>query len=75
MSEVVLAALERELTPQEWHRRFAQRPPTNLNVSAADWHRNAVCARGNWVEPLGDPRGYCNSLPADSLSTICKAVR
>ena len=36
MSEVVLAALERELTPQEWHRRFARRPPTNLNVSAAD---------------------------------------
>ena len=36
MSEVVLAALERELTRQEWHRRFAQRPPTNLNVSAAD---------------------------------------
>jgi plasmid stability protein len=35
LSDVVLSALERELTRREWHERLAQRPTTNLGVSAA----------------------------------------
>ncbi len=35
LSEIVLMALERELARHEWHERLAQRPTTELNVSAA----------------------------------------
>jgi plasmid stability protein len=35
LSEVVLRALERELARREWHERLAQRPTTDLGVSAA----------------------------------------
>jgi len=36
MSAVVLDALERELARQEWQERFARRPATKLDVSAAE---------------------------------------
>ncbi len=35
LSEVVLAALERELARREWHERFSRRPTTDLGLSAA----------------------------------------
>jgi plasmid stability protein len=35
LSDVVLIALERELTRREWHERLAQRPTTDLGASAA----------------------------------------
>jgi plasmid stability protein len=35
LSDVVLSALERELARHEWHERLAQRPTTDLGVSAA----------------------------------------
>ena len=35
LSDVVLRALERELARSEWHERLAQRPTTDLGVSAA----------------------------------------
>jgi plasmid stability protein len=35
LSDVALAALEREMSRYEWHERLAQRPPTDLGVSAA----------------------------------------
>jgi plasmid stability protein len=35
LSDVVLTALERELARREWHARLAQRPTTDLGVSAA----------------------------------------
>jgi hypothetical protein len=35
LSDVVLIALERELARREWHERLAQRPTTDLGVSAA----------------------------------------
>jgi len=35
LSDIVLIALERELARREWHERLAQRPTTNLGVSAA----------------------------------------
>jgi plasmid stability protein len=35
LSDLVLIALERELTRREWHERLAQRPLTELGVSAA----------------------------------------
>jgi plasmid stability protein len=35
LSDVVLSALERELARREWHERFAQRPTTDLGISAA----------------------------------------
>ena len=35
LSEVVLIALERELARCEWRERLAQRPTTDLGVSAA----------------------------------------
>jgi plasmid stability protein len=35
LSDVVLMALERELARREWHERLAQRPTTDLGVSAA----------------------------------------
>ena len=35
LSDVVLIALERELTRYEWHERLAQRPTTDLGASAA----------------------------------------
>jgi plasmid stability protein len=35
LSDVVLIALERELARREWHDRLAQRPTTDLGVSAA----------------------------------------
>ena len=35
MSDVVLAAVEQELARHEWQERFARRPATELDVSAA----------------------------------------
>jgi hypothetical protein len=35
LGDVVLIALERELARGEWHERLAQRPTTDLGVSAA----------------------------------------
>jgi hypothetical protein len=35
LSDVMLIALERELARHEWHARLAQRPTTDLGVSAA----------------------------------------
>jgi plasmid stability protein len=35
LSDVVRAAVERELARREWHERMAQRPTTDLGVSAA----------------------------------------
>ena len=35
MSEVVLTAVERELSRHEWRERLARRPETELAVSAA----------------------------------------
>ena len=35
LGDVVLIALERELARCEWHERLAQRPTTDLRVSAA----------------------------------------
>jgi len=35
LSDVALAALEREMNRYEWYERLAQRPPTDLGVSAA----------------------------------------
>jgi plasmid stability protein len=35
LSDVALAALEREINRCEWYERVAQRPPTDLGVSAA----------------------------------------
>ncbi len=35
LSDVVLAALERELARREWHERFSRRPTTDLGLSAA----------------------------------------
>ncbi len=35
LSDIVLIALERGLARREWHERLAQRPTTNLGVSAA----------------------------------------
>ena len=35
LSDVVLIALEHELARREWHERLAQRPTTDLGVSAA----------------------------------------
>ena len=35
LSDIVLIALERELARHEWHERLAQRPMTDLGVSAA----------------------------------------
>ena len=35
ISDVALAALEREMARQEWHERLAQRPATDLGTSAA----------------------------------------
>ncbi len=35
LSDIVLRALERELAQHEWHERLAQRPTTDLGVSAA----------------------------------------
>jgi plasmid stability protein len=35
LSDVALAALEREMNRCEWYERLAQRPPTDLGVSAA----------------------------------------
>ena len=36
LSAVVLSAVERELKRAAWRRRMAQRPRTNLSVSAAE---------------------------------------
>ena len=36
LSAAVLSALERELARAEWRRHLAQRPTTDLGVSAAD---------------------------------------
>jgi plasmid stability protein len=35
LSDVALAALEREMSRCEWYERLAQRPPTDLDVSAS----------------------------------------
>ena len=35
ISDVALAALEREMNRCEWYERLAQRPPTDLGVSAS----------------------------------------
>jgi plasmid stability protein len=35
LSDVALAALEREMNRCEWYERLAHRPPTDLGVSAA----------------------------------------
>ena len=35
ISDIALAALEREMARQEWHERLAQRPATDLGGSAA----------------------------------------
>ena len=35
LSDIVLIALERELSRREWHERLTQRPTTDLGVSAA----------------------------------------
>lgn len=35
LSDVVRTAVERELARREWHERMAQRPTTDLGVSAA----------------------------------------
>ena len=35
LSDVALAALEREMNRCEWYERLTQRPPTDLGVSAA----------------------------------------
>lgn len=35
LSDVALAALEREMNRCEWYERLAQSPPTDLGVSAA----------------------------------------
>ena len=36
VSDVVLAAIERELARWDWRKRLAQRPATDLGVEAAD---------------------------------------
>lgn len=35
LSDVVLAAIERELARREWHERLTRRPTTDLGLSAA----------------------------------------
>jgi plasmid stability protein len=35
ISDIALAALEREVARQEWHERLSQRPATELGSSAA----------------------------------------
>ena len=35
LSDVVLSAIEHELTRREWHERLARRPTTDLGISAA----------------------------------------
>ena len=35
LSDVVLAAIERELARREWHEHLARRPTTDLGISAA----------------------------------------
>jgi len=35
ISDIALAAIEREMARYEWHERFSQRPPTDLGTSAA----------------------------------------
>lgn len=35
ISDIVLEAIEREMARYEWHEKLAQRPTTNLGVSAA----------------------------------------
>ena len=34
LSDIVLAAIERELARREWHERLARRPTTDLGLSA-----------------------------------------
>ena len=36
LSEIVMEAIEREVARREWHKRFANRPPTRLRSSAAE---------------------------------------
>jgi len=36
LSDIVLEAIEREVSRREWHRRFSARPSTQLRNSAAE---------------------------------------
>jgi hypothetical protein len=36
LSEIVLEAIEREVSRREWHKRFSARAPTQLRNSAAE---------------------------------------
>jgi hypothetical protein len=36
LGEIILQAIEREVTRREWHKRFSGRPMTNLSGSAAE---------------------------------------
>jgi hypothetical protein len=35
LGEIILEAIEREISRREWHKRFGARPPTQLHTSAA----------------------------------------
>jgi hypothetical protein len=35
LGEIILEALEREVSRREWHKRFSGRPSTQLRISAA----------------------------------------
>jgi hypothetical protein len=50
MSEVVLAAIERELAMWEWRERWAQHPTTDLGISAADLIREERALRDTDIE-------------------------
>jgi NRPS condensation-like uncharacterized protein len=36
LGDIILAAIEREVSRREWHKRFSARPSTQLRSSAAD---------------------------------------
>lgn len=50
MSDVVLAAIERELARHEWHERHTGRPSVDLGVSAASLLEEARGARSQELE-------------------------
>jgi hypothetical protein len=50
MSEVVLAAIERELAMWEWRERWAQHPTADLGISAADLIREERALRDTDIE-------------------------
>jgi hypothetical protein len=47
LGEIILEAIEREVSRREWHKRFSGRPSTQLRSSAAKlleeerWHRDS----------------------------------